>query len=166
MNQISKNYAKALYELGVSKEAVEQTRLLIREEALMKALKNPVISKKDKHKVIERIFPKEMHNFLKLNNDYNSVQLLDEIFEAYDMLTYEMNSKMKAELICVEAPDKEQEEKMKEFIIKEYGVKDVILEIKYDKTLIAGFILKTQDKEYDYSVKGRMNRLTAHLKNI
>ena len=166
MNQISKNYARALYELGISKESVEAAKLICREEALMEALKSPVVSKKEKHKVIEKVFPKEMHNFMKLNSDYSSVKLLDEIFLAYDAIILNENSKLKAELICVEPPAKEQEEKMKQFICKESNVENVEFEIKIDKEIIGGFILITYDKEYDYSIKGRIDKLATHLKNI
>lgn len=166
MNQISKNYAIALYELGISRESVEEAKLICREKALMEALKSPVVSKKEKHAVIEKVFPKEMHNFMKLNSDYSSVTLLEEIFTAYDEILLKEQSKMMVEIICVEPPAKEQEDRLKQFISREYDVENVEFEIKTDKELIGGFILRTYDKEYDYSIKGKIDKLAAHLKNI
>ena len=52
-------------------------------------MKSPVVSKQDKHKLIDRIFPESMKNFLKVVCDYGEADLLEEIFATYDVVAAE-----------------------------------------------------------------------------
>lgn len=166
MTQLSKNYGRVLYELGISKEAIEESRTLAGSRELMEALGSPVVSKKAKHNIVDRIFPKEMHNFVKLLSDYGSVSYIEEIFDAYDAYVNERNGIITASLVCVTPPSQEQKERIEQFLMGEYGKSKVKLDISTDESLIGGFILKTEDNEYDWSLKGRISQLTGHLKNI
>ena len=66
MTQTANNYATVLLELGVTREAVDETKeILSLTQDLPKSLKSPVVSKQDKHKLIDRIFPESMKNFLR-----------------------------------------------------------------------------------------------------
>ena len=83
MTQTVNNYATVLLELGVTREAVDETKeILSLTQDLPKSLKSPVVSKQDKHKLIDRIFPESMKNFLKVVCDYGEADLLEEIFAA------------------------------------------------------------------------------------
>lgn len=67
MTETSINYAKALYELSVPEEAVLETEKIFRGTPQLKgALENPLVSLKEKEHVIDRVFPQEMKNFLKV----------------------------------------------------------------------------------------------------
>lgn len=166
MTLISKNYARVLYELGISTEAVDEVRELIKTDELVSALKSPVVSKKAKHNIVEKIFPKEMWNFMKVLCDYDSVRYVEEILKAYDAYVNEKGNCIEAELICVEAPSSEQKQKIEQFLMSEYEKEKVKLIITIDDSLLGGFILKAYDMEYDWSFKGRISRLAGHLKNI
>lgn len=37
------------------------------------------------------------------------------------------------------------------------------MELKEDKSLVGGFILRVEDQEFDYSLKGRINALQQKL---
>lgn len=166
MTQLSKNYARALYELGISGEAIDTARKLCQVKELTDALSSPIVAKKAKHNIVDRVFPKEMHNFMKLLSDYGSTKYINEIFMAYDEYVNEQNDCMEAQLICVEAPNKEQKIKIEQFLMGEYGKSKIKLNISIDEKLIGGFVLKAYDREYDWSMKGRISRLAGHLKNI
>ncbi|MFQ9933342.1 MAG: ATP synthase F1 subunit delta [Lachnospiraceae bacterium] len=166
MTQLSKNYGRVLYELGISPEAVKEAMELIHCEELMEALKNPTVSKKAKHNIVDRVFPEEMHNFMKLLCDYGSVSYIEEILDAYDAYVNEQKGIITASLICVTPPEKEQKEKIESFLMSEYGKSGVRLNIVTDESLIGGFVLRVNDIEYDWSLKGRISQLTGHLKNI
>ena len=166
MTEIAGNYAKVLYELGISREAIEESAECVKTKELIDALKCPIVSKKEKHKIVDRVFPDEMHNFMKVLCDYNSVDYIYDIFEAYKAYADQVNSTANAALICVEAPGAEQMKKLEQFVKKETGKKNAKIHITYDSSLLGGFVLKIDDKEYDWSIKGRMTKLTRHLKNI
>lgn len=163
MTRISKNYARVLYELGISKETIEEVKELSRVDELVSSLASPIVSKKAKHNIVDRVFPKGMHNFMKLLCDYGSVGYIGEIMKAYDAYVNEREGRIEARLICVEAPSDEQKHRIEQFLMKEYGKEKVRLIINIDESLIGGFILKAYDKEYDWSIKGRISQLAGQL---
>ena len=150
MTETSINYAKALYELSVPEEAVLETEKIFRGTPQLKgALENPLVSLKEKEHVIDRVFPQEMKNFLKVTCKYQKISSIYDILEA--VLTY------------VTKPEEAQKEKMEDFLRREFGAKEVILTLKEDKSLIGGFILSAGDKEFDWSLRGRYNNLRQKL---
>ncbi len=166
MTRISQNYARVLYELGISDEVIEEVKELSKVDELISSLASPVVSKKAKHNIVDKVFPKEMHNFMKVLCDYDSVGCIGDILKAYDEYVNEQEGCVEAELICVEAPDTEQKQRIEQFLMSEYGKKKVKLLINKDESLIGGFILKVCDMEYDWSMKGRIAQLADHLKNV
>lgn len=125
---------------------------------------DPTVSLEKKHLVIDRVFPKEIRNFLKLLCDNGDFSLLDEIEKAYlDMLKTPEQILNKAELIYVTAPTDEQLEGIKKFLAKECGNPDIEISMKEDKSIGSGFVLRIGNKEYDWSEKGRIEQLQKRI---
>ena len=83
MTQTANNYGTVLYELGVAGEAVAETeRIFSLTPELSKSLGSPIVSAKEKHKLIDSIFPQEVRNFLKVLCDNGSVGELADIFSS------------------------------------------------------------------------------------
>ena len=77
MTQTSINYATVLYELEIPKEIIDETeRIFTENDILYKSLLSPIVSKNSKDNIIDRVFPKEMHNFLKVLCHYNSIDYI------------------------------------------------------------------------------------------
>ena len=156
MTETSINYAKALYELSVPEEAVLETEKIFRGTPQLKgALENPLVSLKEKEHVIDRVFPQEMKNFLKVTCKYQKISSIYDILEAYGNYSRKQKGILKAE--------EAQKEKMEDFLRREFGAKEVILTLREDKSLIGGFILSAGDKEFDWSLRGRYNNLRQKL---
>ena len=84
MTQTANNYGTVLYELGVAGEVVAETeRIFSLTPELSKSLGSPIVSAKEKHKLIDSIFPQEVRNFLKVLCDNGSVGELADIFSSY-----------------------------------------------------------------------------------
>ena len=97
---------------------------------------------------------------MKILCDNNDFALFDEIVTAYDELDKEPESgEKKAELTYVTAPDEEQLAGIRKFLNKEFGSEDMEIEMKEDKSLKSGFILRVGTKEYDWSEQGRIDQL-------
>ena len=97
---------------------------------------------------------------MKILCDNNDFALFDEIVTAYDELDKEPESgEKKAELTYVTAPDEEQLAGIRKFLNKEFGSEDMEIEMKEDKSLKSGFILRVGTKEYDWSEQGRIGQL-------
>ena len=70
MTQTADRYGKVLYDLRVPAEDVEQMKAaLCAAPQLVKILNDPTLTKEVKHEIIETIFPKSLHNFLKTVSD-------------------------------------------------------------------------------------------------
>ena len=149
MTQTASNYGTVLFELGVKKEIVEKTKEIFSlTEELPKMLQSPIVSKDAKHRLIEDIFPEEIRNFLKVVSDHQEMDLMDDIFVAYKKAYDENHGILCAEMSYVMEPDAKQ---------------TVELSMVEDKSLIGGFVLRVGDKEEDYSMKGRLDRLEKRL---
>ena len=79
------NYAKTLHELSVPAEAVQTTKEIFREvPGLKESLANPLVPFEAKSRVIDRVIPDEMKNFIKVACKHRNISLLEEIFEDYE----------------------------------------------------------------------------------
>lgn len=163
-NQIINNYAEVLYELKIPDQIIEETNQLFQtNDALLQALESPVVTLEEKEAVIDRIFPEEIRNFLKIACRHQSISKIKDIFKAYKEYCEARKGMITADLYYVEKPDDKQLAKMKAFIAKKYHGSDVNLKLTEDKSLLGGFILKVNSEEYDWSLKGRLNRLQQKL---
>ena len=160
----AKQYAHVLYELGISKEAVGETEKLFEEvPVLEETFASPVVPMREKLSSIDKIFPDEIKNFLKVVCRNQRMSEISQILFAYDRYCKMQEGIQMATLTCVEAPDEKRLEKIREFLCEKYHKTDVKIEIVKDTALLGGFILKTGDDEYDWSLKGRLSRLEQKL---
>ncbi|CUX32233.1 ATP synthase F1 subunit delta [Clostridium sp. C105KSO13] len=162
--QAAVRYARVLYELNVPEEDIQKTKeIFARAPQLHDALLNPTIPEEHKRKVIDKVFPEEIRNFLKVTCRYQRINLLTDIFTAYDRYCDEQNQILKAVLTCVEPPSEVQLKQIQAFLCKKYDARRADVEIREDKELLGGFVLYVKGDEYDWSLKGRLNRLEEKL---
>lgn len=165
MTQTARNYAQALYELNVDAESINETEEILKKvKEVGQTLSNPTVSFHAKENIIDRIFPVEMRNFLKVSCKNQKSDMLGEIFEAYREIVRRSNEILKATLYYVTMPTEEQQEKIKGFLCKKFGVKGAELSFKEDKSLMGGFILRAGGREFDWSIQGRFRSLAQVLK--
>ena len=82
MTQTADRYGKVLYDLRVPAEDVEQMKAaLCAAPQLVKILNDPTLTKEVKHEIIETIFPKSLHNFLKTVSDRRRCDQIDDMLE-------------------------------------------------------------------------------------
>lgn len=164
MTQTASNYGIVLYEMGVSKDIVDKTRRIFSlTQELHKILLSPLVTSGEKHRLIERIFPKEVQNFLKVLCDYQSVDLLEDIFQAYESYYEIQNQILHANLYYAIPPTDEQKKGIENYLKKKYGAKEVQLELEERAELLGGFILRVRDIEEDWSMEGRLKKLEQSL---
>ena len=160
----SMGYAKVLYELNMNGEAIQKTEEIFAEvPQLRDVFINPTIREEKKFKVIDRVFPEEIRNFLKVACRHHRMDLIGDIFKAYHQYCDEQNKILNAVLTCVEPPSEVQLNKMKAFLCKKYDAVKADIEIIQDKGLLGGFVLRVGCDEFDWSLQGRLNRLEQKL---
>lgn len=111
---------------------------------------------------IDRIFPKEMRSFLKVLVDHEKAGILEEIFQGYEEKKQAAEGIVTAVLRYTTLPLEERKKKWKHGS-KRRCMRKSQLVLEEDASLLGGFILSIGDKEYDYSVQGRLNRLEEKL---
>ncbi len=164
MTQTANNYGTVLFELGITKETVEETKKILGlTEDLPRVLSCPVVSKKEKHQIIEKFFPKEIQNFLKELCDNEHMDEIKNVFVAYQNSYDKANGILRAKMYCAQIPDEAQTAQVKKYLEEKYNKAAVELEFEVQKELLAGFVLRVGDMEEDFSIKGRLNKLQQKL---
>ena len=165
MIQTAIDYAKELHKAGMTHEELSSVKDIfdvvppVKEE-----LNDPTVSLEKKHLVIQKVFSKNVRNFLQLLCDNNDVNLFEEVYKALTELEKTPEQKeSSAVLTYVEAPSDEQLAGIKEFIEKEFHNPDIKLEMVKDPSLKSGFVLKVGSKEYDWSEKARIDQLKSSI---
>ncbi len=165
MTEKSLNYARDLHNtpdaLGLLQSAASIIEAV---PAIGEELKDPTVAIAKKHVVIDRIFPGEIRNFLKLLCDNGDFDLFDDVRAALaSSLESKSDNVDKAKLRYVTAPSDEQLAGIKKFLAKEFGNEDIEIELVLDQSLKSGFILSVGTKEYDWSEKGRIEQLATKI---
>ena len=121
MTATAVNYAKTLYELSVSTEAVQTTKEIFREvPGLAESLENPLVPFEAKSRVIDRVIPDEMKNFIKVACRHRNIGLLNEIFENYEEICRRHKNILHAVMRYVTPPKDEQLKGIKAFLCREF----------------------------------------------
>lgn len=161
---INQNYGKVLYGMKISGEDIRRMEECFRQAGQLKEiLDNPVISRKVKHRIIRRVFPESLHTFLMTVSDHRRMGEISRILDACRGYMRRDQGILTARLYCVSEPDREQYEGIREFVKKEYGAAEVELSVEKRPELIGGFILQVGDREYDWSLQGRIRQLEQNL---
>ena len=119
-----------------------------------------------KHNVIEKVFPLQIRDFLKVLCDNGDVYLWDDICTAYREVSPERKEEFVVTLSYVTAPTDEQLQNIRNFIQKKYNREDMVFETKEDPSLGGGFIIRAGNEVYDWSTNGRMKQFADKLSQV
>ena len=165
MTQAAIDYATSLRKTETPKELLQQVKDVLEAVPQVRSeFEDPTVSIEKKHLIIDRVFPKEIRDILKILCDNMDFGLFDEICTAYDELGRKPEAKEnQAQLIYVTAPTDEQLEGIKAFLAKEFHNPDMELTLKEDKSIKSGFVLRVGTREFDWSEKGRIEQLENRI---
>lgn len=174
MSDFCKEYASALFSLAKDGGSEEKylTELAAAEKAFsenpdyLKVLSLPNVSREEKEGLLSDAFSSldtYVLNFLKLLNKNHALESLSRIIAEYRKEFDASRGILRALAIsAVELTDGERE-KIKQKLGYITG-KEIILETKTDKSILGGVILRYDDKEIDGSIKARLEKMRAELK--
>lgn len=164
MKNTSSNYAKALYQLSVSNESVIEAQEILRENPhLVKALASPVVPVEKKYNIVDRIFQKDIKNFIKVVCKNGRIKDIFDIFLEYKNYSNEVKGIVEANLYYVEKPTEEQQERLKKFVKKRLNAKEVVLCMTESPDLLGGFVIEAKGHRFDRSFKNRLKALNCKL---
>ena len=166
MTDKARIYGTVFFELQIPiSMGQEAVRLMAENPALREALTSPVVPKKNKYAVIDKVFREPefsslMVRFLKYACDACCIGQMEDITHIAEICALDAQKIMSAELRYVTMPDEAQIAGMKKFLCRNHGKKEVVLTLVEEQALMGGFVLKAGDIEYDYSLRGQIGRLS------
>lgn len=164
MTQTAIHYAKALHELSISKESMEETEAIIREvPKVLEILESPVVSKEEKHGLIDKLFPGETRAFLKLLCDYGRADQFYHICEAYREEYKKRHHILEAEVFSVKPLTEEEKQNLECFLHEKYPGMQYEITFDLDEKLIGGQLIRIGNVEYDSSYRKCLYQLEQKL---
>ncbi|RDU24826.1 F0F1 ATP synthase subunit alpha [Anaerosacchariphilus polymeriproducens] len=164
MTKTTIDYAKTLYGLSVPKEMIQQTIDIL--EAVPQIKENFInndIPIEKKHNIIDKVFPKNMRDYLKILCDNQNMDIFDDIIKVYEGMKEKDSSKLIATIYYTVYPNIEQINKVKEFLCKKFQKESIEMKFIEDKSLIGGFKIRIGNQEYDWSMIGRLKSMEQKL---
>ncbi len=157
-------YLETLLSSNVSVSALEDAlKIFNSSEELVQILDNPNVSQSEKHAVIDDLFAPSVRAFIaELAAEGSSAQL-EEILCAYINELDKKNNIANATVYCTTPPNDEQLEGIKAFVCKEENAGEAKITIVNDDSLIGGFIIRVNSKEFDFSLKTKLEKIKTQV---
>lgn len=157
-------YLETLLSSNVSVSALEDAlKIFNSSEELVQILDNPNVSQSEKHAVIDDLFAPSVRAFIaELAAEGSSAQL-EEVLCAYINELDKKNNIANATVYCTTPPNDEQLEGIKAFVCKEKNAGEAKITIVNDDSLIGGFIIRVNSKEFDFSLKTKLEKIKTQV---
>ncbi len=132
-------------------------------EELRTTLLSSGVSDEEKERVADKAFSHAGSACIKTLLHKGALGEITQIVEEYERLKLKQQNTVVCQLYCTQKPSEELTQQFREVIRKKLNVKEVILDIRIDKSLIGGYVLNVDGKIYDKSVKNAMKGLQKEL---
>lgn len=176
--KIADPYARALFDFSVEKNIMhlitadfQNLDIFLSESAeLTEFLDNPVASDEAKRdvltKTLESQIDAETFKFLMVLISRNRINLLRSVIAKYLELVYETASIKKIEVTTASAFTSAQKNTLIQKLKELTNAREIRLVITVDSTLIGGFLIQTESRVIDFSIKNQLQKLAKHLDTV
>jgi len=177
-SKIAVPYARALFDFSVEKNIMHQITadfqnldLFFNENTeLLDYLNNPVVTQEAKRKLLIKILESEINTetfkFLMVLVERDRVNLLNAIISKYLDLVYETASIKMVEVYTAFPFTNDQVTTLTQKLKELTEAREIRLVITEDSTLIGGFLIKTESKVMDFTIKNQLQKLAKHLDTV
>ena len=174
MSRVAIRYSKALFELALEQNLIEDVRAdleMIQEicktnPEFQYTLNNPLIEEKVRSKVLEELLENNVnsltYNFLQLLSRKRRSGFLLEMIDNYLQRVLDHQGILSCLLISSRPVETDQTEVIKNKIEVLTG-KSVIFTPQIDDSVIGGFIVKIKDTVIDLSIKTQLEKMRTRL---
>jgi F-type H+-transporting ATPase subunit delta len=172
---VARRYAKALLTMGKEdgnyKEYGEGlsgfAHLLEREPELRDALLNPIHSREDRSKLLQRMIellqlPLMVSNLLQLLLDKHRLNTVEGVAQAYQEMLDEVENVSRAKVKTAIFLDEATQDRLRQSLEQMTG-STVVMEVEEDPSIIGGIVAKVGDLVLDGSVRTQINSLRESL---
>ncbi|MBN2868861.1 MAG: F0F1 ATP synthase subunit delta [Flavobacteriaceae bacterium] len=171
-------YARALFDFSVEKNIMHQITAdfqnldVFLEEAseLTEYLNNPIIKAEAKRAVLQKTVKSQINTetfkFLMVLVERDRISLLRSVISNYLNLVYQTASIKMIEVSTALAFTNAQKNTLIEKLKELTNAREIRLVITEDPSLIGGFLIKTESKIIDFTVKNQLQQLAKHLDTV
>jgi F-type H+-transporting ATPase subunit delta len=176
--KIAAPYARALFDFSVEKNIMHQItadfqnlEIFLNEGAeLIKYLNNPIVSQKAKREVLTKTLQSQVNTetfkFLMILVNRNRINLLTTIIDNYLELVYETASIKMIEVSTAFSFTNLQKDTLIQKLKELTNAREIRLIITVDPSLIGGFLIRTESKVIDFTIKNQLQQLAKHLDTV
>ncbi len=166
MIQNIEKYLDALFSAHASVSSLEEALNTVKSNAELKEIFNdPNVTLEEKKNVSKDLFAPSVNDFVAELAASGKIDSLGEIVEAYISQLNKQNNVAEATITCVTEPDDEQLKGIKEFVCKQENANDAVIKVVKDESLIGGFIVTLGDKQFDFSIKKKLDGIKQKVMN-
>jgi F-type H+-transporting ATPase subunit delta len=176
--KIATPYARALFGFSVEKNIMHQITadfqnleiFLDKTAELTEYLNNPLVNKDAKRDILTKTLQSqvntETYKFLMVLVNRNRINLLKSIIAIYLELVYQTASIKMIEVSTAFPFTNLQKNTLIQKLKELTNAREIRLVINVDSSLIGGFLIKTESKVIDFSVKNQLQKLAKHLDTV
>jgi F-type H+-transporting ATPase subunit delta len=173
--KIASPYARALFDFSVEKNIMHQItadfqnlEIFLNESSeLTEYLSNPIVSKAAKQAVLTKILEPQLNaetfKFLMVLVKRDRINLLKSVISKYLELVYETASIKTIEVVTAFAFSNSQKNALIQKLKELTNAREIKLVVTVEPSLIGGFLIKTESKVIDFTIKNQLEQLAKHL---
>jgi F-type H+-transporting ATPase subunit delta len=177
-SKIAAPYARALFDFSVEKNIMHQITadfqnleiFLNETPELVEYLKNPVVKQEAKGEILAKTLKSQINTetfkFLMVLVERDRINLLSTIITSYLELIYQTASIKMIEVSTASAFTNLQKNTLIQKLKELTNAREIRLIITVDPSLIGGFLIKTESKVIDFTVKNQLQKLAKHLDTV
>jgi F-type H+-transporting ATPase subunit delta len=171
-------YARAVFDFSVEKNIMHQITadfqnldvFLDEASELTDYLNSPIVSKKAKREILEKTLKSQINTetfkFLMILVERDRINLLRAVINNYLELVYQTASIKMVEVSTASAFTNAQKNTLIEKLKELTNAREIRLVINEDPSLIGGFLIKTESKIIDFTIKNQLQQLAKHLDTV
>ena len=177
-SKIAAPYARALFDFSVEKNIMHQITadfqnldtFLAETPELVEYLNNPVVKQEAKGEILAKTLKSQINSetfkFLMVLVERDRINLLNAVITSYLELIYQTASIKMIEVSTASAFTNLQKNTLIQKLKELTNAREIRLIITIDPSLIGGFLIKTESKVIDFTVKNQLQKLAKHLDTI
>lgn len=177
-SKIAAPYARALYDYSIKQNIMHQITadfqnleiFLEASDKLTDYLKNPLITVNQKQEILDKTLKIQLNNetfkFLSILVKRNRINLVESIIQQYLELVCKTASIKTIEVETAFPFTNIQKNSLIKKLKKLTNSREIRLIINLDSSLIGGFLVKTQSKRIDFTIKNKLQKLSKHLDSV
>jgi F-type H+-transporting ATPase subunit delta len=177
-SKIAVPYARALFDFSVEKNIMHQITadfqnldtFLNEASELMDYLNSPVVKTEAKREILAKTLKSQINTetfkFLMILVNRDRINLLNAVINNYLELVYETASIKMIEVSTASAFTNAQKNTLIQKLKELTNAREIRLVINVDPSLIGGFLIKTDSKVIDFTIKNQLQQLAKHLDTV